>query len=54
MVQPQEKDDMIRIAAVDDDQIVRTGTRGWLKEAAIIKLVLMLAAERKLLTLLGN
>ena len=34
-----EKDDMIRIAAVDDDQLVRTGTRGLLEEAARNKFI---------------
>ena len=39
MVQPQEKNDMIRIAAVADDQVVRTGIRGLLKKAARNKVI---------------
>ena len=37
--QSQEKNGMIRIAAVADDQIVRTGIRGLLKKAARNKII---------------
>ena len=39
MVQPQEKNDMIRITVVDGHELARTGARGLLKDAAGIKVI---------------
>ena len=54
MVQPQEKDNMIRAAGVEDRQLVSAGNRGLLEGRAEIKIIADAGGEEKAVDLVRD